>query len=157
VFRYLLQNEPQVHGFRFSSIEPDENLVLYKSRFGKAVGLLDQYAPRHGQWLRRGFGYILVAKIPGTRVFTLLPDVRGLHFSPRVLWKATTEEIVMDLTAAATLGRCYSLVPARKHVTRIARLAIRERIWVARRLPGADALVQKWSAALADFDKPAKA
>lgn len=63
----------------------------------------------------------------------------------------------MFLVAAATLGRCYARVPARKHANRIAKQAIRERIWVAKRLPGADALVQKWDGALAGFDKPVDA
>ena len=152
--RLSTRNAPSHFGFRFATTIPDDsNRVSAEARILAALSLLTEKAPRHLTWLREQITVIFISHVRGRGPIQLVLEAGILRFHPLMVWKLSDEEIALELAAAATRCRLY-----RAHIrersatmTRIARLATEERLWLAQRLSMEESLLAQWRSRLATF------
>lgn len=142
------------YGFRLSSRVPDGiNRELIESRVIAALKTLDDSAPVHLRWLRRGFIVIFVATLGGGRWIQLVPEAGILRLNPFFIWRSSDVELALELVAAATRARFRQagVEDSGRNQVRVARRAILERLWLAERLPQAEAMKTYWRQMLSEY------
>lgn len=127
---------------------PVENEALFEQRVQAALTLLAIHAPHHLRRLSTHVTYLFIARVRGRGGIQVLAPICLLRLSPAYLFRASAEEVALDLVAVVTALR-YGAAGRKARATlpnRRVRGIVRERLWVAERLPASAHLVAHWRA-----------
>ncbi len=115
------------------------NADLYEARVIAALDVLHAHAPVYLRWLRRSFQILFVDQTLRIMRAPNRPDywMRVLGVNPYSAWKASPEQLALDLVVEATRAR----MGRRSRRTRAARIralrhGFQEMVACARQLPG---------------------
>jgi hypothetical protein len=119
-------------------------------RVAAAASLLAVHAPVHLRWLQRAIVVIFVSPQRGGGWIQLVPEAGILRLTPLLVWQGTTEQVALELAAAATRFRFHMAGVRDEGQSRlpIARRAILERIWLAERLQMGESAITEWKGRL---------
>ena len=149
--RYTCRARPLHYGLRIANAVPDKtNEILIQDRVIGALSLLADHSPIHLRWLQRAISVIFIAPLRGGRPIQLVPEAGILRLNPLLVWKFGSEELALELVAAATRFRFHAAHVRDQGANRlpIGRRAILERIWLAERLNLSEADMGYWKTKL---------
>jgi hypothetical protein len=140
------------YGIRLANSVADQNEALYEARVFTALDLLHRHSPSHLAWLRTHYPVLSIGDVRRGALVQEAHPAGVLRLSPRFVWKASPEQLALELVAASARTRAARTRRCPVDLARDERLRIlgyRERIWFARRLPNSERLAQEWAARLA--------